>query len=48
VSSEEGLGVWLSILGDAREMAEEQKKDITWGAVLKAYCVSQADAEVWR
>jgi DNA transposition AAA+ family ATPase len=48
VSSEEGLGVWLSILGDAREMAEEQKKGITWGAVLKAYCVSQADAEVWR
>lgn len=48
VSSEEGLGVWLSILGDARDMAAEQKKDITWGAVLKAYCVSQADKEVWR
>lgn len=43
----EGLGVWLTILQDAKDMAKSQKRPITWAAVLKAYCVSQADAEVW-
>lgn len=43
----EGLGVWLTILQDAKDMARAQKRPITWAAVLKAYCVSQADAEVW-
>ncbi len=47
VVASEGLGVWLTILQDAKDMAKTQKRPITWAAVLKAYCVSQADAEVW-
>lgn len=47
VTAEEGLGVWLTILQDAQDMAEEQHRAVSWQAVLKAYCLSQADAEVW-
>ena len=43
----EGLGVWIGILQDAADMASEQKKPITWGAVLKAYCQAQADAAIY-
>lgn len=43
----EGLGVWIGILQDASDMASEQKKAITWGAVLKAFCQAQADAEIY-
>ncbi len=42
----EGLGVWISILQDASDMALEQKRKITWGAVIKATCQAQADAEI--
>ena len=42
----EGLGVWISILQDAADMASEQSKAITWGAVIKAHCQSQADAQI--
>lgn len=43
----EGLGVWIGILQDAADMAAEQKKPITWGAVIKAHCQAQADAEIY-
>ena len=42
----EGLGVWIGILQDAADMAQEQRKAITWGAVLKAHAQSLAEAEV--
>jgi hypothetical protein len=41
----DGLGMWVSILQDASDDAREQKRPITWGAVLKAYCLSLAEAE---
>jgi len=40
------IGVWLTLLQDAADMAREQRRPITWGAVIKAYCLSQADAEI--
>lgn len=48
VLKSEGLGVWIGILQDAGDMAAEQKKTITWGAVLKAYCQAQADAAIYQ
>jgi hypothetical protein len=48
VSAEEGLGVWLTILQDASDIARASKRAITWGAVLKAYTLSQAEAEEVR
>lgn len=42
----EGLGVWISILQDASDMAKEQRKSITWGAVIKAHCQAQAEAQI--
>jgi DNA transposition AAA+ family ATPase len=44
----EGLGVWIAILQDAADMAQEQGKAITWGAVIKAYCQAQADSEIYQ
>ena len=46
VTEEEGLGVWLMILQDAADIAREQRRAISWGAVIKAYCLSKADGEV--
>ncbi len=43
----EGLGVWIGILQDAADMAQEQRKPITWGAVIKAACQSRAEAEIF-
>lgn len=43
----EGLGVWIGILQDAADMAQEQGKRITWGAVIKAHCQSQAESEIF-
>lgn len=40
----EGLGVWIGILQDASDMAHEQGKKITWGAVIKAHAQSIAEA----
>lgn len=48
VNQIEGLGVWISILQDASDIAREQGRAITWGAVIKAYCQSQADAEIYN
>lgn len=48
VNEREGLGVWIAILQDASDMAREAKKAITWGAVIKAHTIAQADAEVLR
>ena len=42
----EGLGVWISILEDAADMAADANRKLTWGAVIKAYCLSQAEAEM--
>jgi DNA transposition AAA+ family ATPase len=32
-----GLTLWLDLLKEAHEMAKEQKRAITWGAVIKAH-----------
>ena len=48
VVTTEGLGVWLMILQDASDMARTQQRDITWGAVIKAYCLSQSEGEMAR
>jgi hypothetical protein len=38
-----GLGYWKMILADAAENAREQRRQITWGAVLKSYAVFAAE-----
>jgi hypothetical protein len=48
VVAAEGLGVWISILQDACDIAQEQRRKVTWGAVLKAHAQSQADAEIYQ
>lgn len=48
VLKREGLGVWLGILEDASDMAREAGRKLTWPAVLKAYALSQADAEIYK
>jgi len=47
VVQEEGLGVWISTLSRAVEMAKKEKRTITWGAVLKSHALSQADSTIW-
>lgn len=47
VLTQEGLGVWISILQDASDMARDQRKPITWGAVIKAACQAQADSAIF-
>lgn len=42
----EGLGVWISLLQDASDIAQDLGKEITWGAVIKAHCIDQADGEM--
>lgn len=37
-----GIGVWRDLLSDAQELADEQDKQITWGAVLKAHALAAA------
>lgn len=44
--TEEGLGVWISLLQDASDIAQELDKQITWGAVLKAHCIDVAESEI--
>lgn len=46
VVTEEGLGVWIMILQDASDIAADLGKPITWGAVIKAHCLAQAEAEM--
>lgn len=48
INKAEGLGIWISILQDASDMAAEQRREITWGAVIKAACLAQADAEILK
>jgi hypothetical protein len=43
---EEGLGVWIGILQDASDMAREQRRSMSWGAVLKAHAQSLAECEI--
>lgn len=47
VLKSEGLGVWIGILQDAADMSQDLGKRITWGAVIKAHCQSQAEADVF-
>lgn len=47
VLMDEGLGVWIGILQDAADMAQEQRRPITWGAVIKASCQAQAEADIF-
>ena len=42
----EGLGVWIGILQDASDMAQEKGRAITWAAVIKAHAQSLAEAQV--
>lgn len=46
VNKSDGLGVWVAILQDASDMSAEKNKPITWGAVIKAYTLAQAEAEI--
>jgi hypothetical protein len=46
VLNKEGLGVWITILQEASDMAQEQNRLITWAAVIKAHAEMQADAEL--
>lgn len=46
VVTEEGLGVWIMILQDASDIASDLGRDITWGAVIKAHCLAQAESEL--
>lgn len=48
VNRTEGLGVWISILEDASDMAKEQRRKITWAAVIKAHAQSLAEAEIYN
>jgi hypothetical protein len=50
VNAQEGLGVWLTILQKAKRIAKAAGPTvtITWGAVIKAHCINQADAEIWQ
>lgn len=47
INRAEGLGVWITILQDAADMAQELGRQITWGAVIKASCQAQAEAEIY-
>lgn len=47
VNREQGLGVWISILQNASDMAAEYQREITWGAVIKATAQSEMDAELF-
>lgn len=47
VNATEGLGVWINILQNASDIAHEMNRKITWGAVIKAHCQSQLDAQIF-
>ncbi len=44
----EGLGVWIAILQDACDMAQDAGRKVTWAAVLKAHAQAQAEAEIFQ
>jgi len=48
VNQSEGLGIWISLLQDASDMAQEAGRPVEWGAVIKAYCQAKAEAEIYR
>lgn len=39
----EGLGYWVRLLEDARELARETSSRMSWGRVLAAFCQAQAE-----
>jgi DNA transposition AAA+ family ATPase len=42
VVAKDGLGVWLMLLEDAADLAKEARKQISWGAVIKAHALFTA------
>lgn len=40
-----GLGSWVKLLDDAKHMAVQDGKSLTWGRVLVAYCLAQASEQ---
>lgn len=46
-NEQHGLGAWISLLQEAKAIAEESRRPIGWGAVLKAYCEDEADTETF-
>lgn len=45
VCEKDGIGVWLTMLRDAADLAREQGKAISWGAVLKVHALDAAMEE---
>lgn len=45
VIAKHGLAVWLMILDDAHDLAQEQRRTITWEAVIKAHALFVAMEE---
>jgi DNA transposition AAA+ family ATPase len=48
VNRDEGLGVWITILQDASDIAAEQRRPMSWKAVIKAHAQAMADAEIYQ
>jgi DNA transposition AAA+ family ATPase len=40
--TDQGLGSWVKLLEDAADAATADKKPLTWGRVLLAYCLAEA------
>jgi hypothetical protein len=43
----EGLGIWISILDLAVDLAARERKAPDWHYVLKAYCIDRAETTLW-
>jgi DNA transposition AAA+ family ATPase len=43
---QDGLGSWIRLLEDARDLAKETGTRISWGKVLAAYCQAQANEAI--
>lgn len=41
----DGLGSWIRLLEDARDLAKETSSKMTWGRVLASYCLARAQEE---
>lgn len=47
VNEQEGLGVWINLLQTAADNAQESGHTLSWAHVLKAYCLDQANGEIF-
>ena len=45
ITLRDGLGAWLKLLDDSRELAEARKETLTWTHVLCQYCVAEAQQQ---